>query len=273
MAHLEPSVTDPQPAEGSDAVGYTVRAGVATITMDQPATRNALTPELLRGLVEGIGRAEADAAVRVVVLTHTGPVWCAGADLRPRAAGAPIGPGVGELPAVLEAIARSPLPFVARLTGPALGGGVGLAAVCDISVASAEVMVGFTEVRLGVVPAVVSVVCLARMRRGDALELFLTGERVPAARAVVAGLLTASVPAGDLDATVDRYVTMLCAGGPAALAASKALVHHDRDPSVVAEYGAMAALSAATFATDEAVEGRAAFRERRPAAWVPPPGA
>jgi methylglutaconyl-CoA hydratase len=266
----------PRPVAGPP-VRYAVVAGVATLTMDQPATRNALTPELLDGLRDGIARAEADGDVRVLVLTHTGPAWCAGADLRagrptatPESPAAPTAAvGIGGLPAVMTAITRSRLPVVARLTGAAMGGGVGLAAACDLSVAAEDVRLGFTEVRLGVAPAVISVVCLPKLRRADALELFLTGERITAARAADIGLITTAVPAGDVDATVGRYVTALLAGGPGALAAAKALVHDGPGGTTEEAYARLADLSAALFASDEGQEGRAAFREKRPASWIP----
>jgi methylglutaconyl-CoA hydratase len=255
---------------GAPAVRLDIAGAVATITMDRPATRNALSAELLAGLLGGLADAEAANGVRVVVLTHTGPAFCAGADLkaqdRPREAGG--APGVGRLPEMLQAIARSRLPIVARLRGHAFGGGVGLAAACDVSVATDEVLLGFTEVRLGVIPAVISVVCLPKLRRADAMELFLTGERFTAGRAAAAGLITAAVPAGELDGTVARYVDRLARGGPQAIAEAKALVY-GAGQDTTADYERMAATSARLFASDEAKEGRAAFRERRPPAWAP----
>jgi methylglutaconyl-CoA hydratase len=254
------------------AVGFEVTGTVATLTMDQPETRNALTPELLGGLRDGLARAEGDPAVRVIVIAQRGPVWCAGADLRNNP-GSGAGParsvGVDGLPGVLTAIAASSLPVIAVLRGHALGGGVGLAAVCDVSIATHSVLLGFTEVRLGVIPAVVSVVCLPKLKRGDALELFLTGARISAARAAAVGLITTAVDAGRLDATVARYVDLLVRGGPRALAAAKALVYDRTQRAPDDAYAAMSALSTRLFASDEAVEGRAAFADKRPAAWVP----
>ena len=283
---------DPHQQQGP-AVRYEMAGGVATLTLDQPATRNALTPEIIEGLAAGLARAEADPAARVVVLTHTGPAFCAGADLRagpaPAAAGGVAGPppaaaggvvgasraasavGVDALPAVMTAIARSPLPVVARLHGHAIAGGVGLVACCDLSIAADNVLFGFAEVRIGVAPAVISVVCLPKLRRGDALELFLTGERIPASRAAELGLITRAVRPEDLDRTVDRYVEQLLAGGPKALAATKALVYDVPRLAPETAYVQLAELSAGLFASEEGTEGRAAFREKRPAAWVPPP--
>ena len=270
------------------AVRYEPAAGVATLTMAQVETRNALTPELMAGIVGGLDRARADPSVRVVVLTHDGPVFCAGADLRhgrapagaPGAggsadrgsgAGGPGAGGVADLPAVLAAIQDSPLPVVARIAGPCLGGGLGLAAACDLSIAGEDVRLGFTEVRLGVAPAIISVVCLPKLRRGDALHLMLTGERVPAGRAAELGLITRAVPPDELDAAVTGVVAQLQAGGPRALAATKALVLGRLPAARDAAFVEMAELSAALFAGEEAAEGRAAFREKRPPSWAGPP--
>jgi len=253
--------------------------------MAQVETRNALTPELMAGIVDGLRSAAGDPSVRVVVLTHDGPVFCAGADLRQTrgAVGAPgsaspdatlgdvtVGGATVELPAVLAAIGDSPLPVVARIAGPCLGGGLGLAAACDLSIAVEEVRVGFTEVRIGVAPAIVSVVCLPKLRRGDALELMLTGERVPAGRAAELGLITRAVPADELDAAVAEVVDQLKAGGPEALAATKAIVLAGLPGSRDDALAAMAGLSARLFAGDEAAEGRAAFSQKRPPAWAGP---
>jgi methylglutaconyl-CoA hydratase len=284
---MTPASPDPGPA-----VRYEVAGGGAWLTMDRPATRNALTAEIVAGLAAGLARAETDPEVRFVVLTHTGPAFCAGADLRATppaqtaagstsdAATGPSAPAAGGssapaatvavrgLPAVMEAIARSPLPVVARLHGHAMAGGVGLAAACDLSIASDNVLLGFTEVRLGVAPAVISVVCLPKLRRSDALELFLTGERITATRAAAVGLITRAVPLDDLDAAVERTVRALVAGGPKALAATKRLVYDVPDLPPGVAYEQLAELSAALFASEEGTEGRAAFREKRPAAWI-----
>jgi methylglutaconyl-CoA hydratase len=253
------------------AVHYSVARGVATLTMDQPHNRNALTPALLNGLGDGLAAARDDPEVRVVVLTHAGPAFCAGADLS-------AGRGAGDTPrfdlaGVLGAIQDLPQPVVARIAGACMGGGVGLAAACDLSVATDDVRLGFTEVRLGVAPAIISVVCLPKMRRADALELFLTGERIPAARAAAIGLITAAVPAGELDATVDALLAKLLAGGPAALAAAKRLVFDVPGLSSRTEaFARTTELSLSLFASDEAAEGMAAFRDKRPPRWVPTEG-
>jgi methylglutaconyl-CoA hydratase len=265
-------------AVGDEAVRYAVTEAVATLTMDQPHNRNALTPALLSGLAEGLEAALADEAVGVIVLTNTGPAFCAGADL---SGGSPAAPVAGKRPGtrrdglagLLAAIQDSAKPVVARIAGHCMGGGVGLAAACDISIAGDAAKFGFTEVRVGVAPAIISVVCLPKLRRADALELFLSGERITAARAAEVGLITRAVPADGLDAEVAAVVGRLRAGGPSALAAAKRLVYTipgmDRD----AAFSRTTEVSQALFASAEAAEGMAAFREKRLPSWAPPPSA
>ena len=253
------------------AVRYGVSGGVATLTMDQPHNRNALTPALLGGLADGIAAALADEAVGVIMLTHTGPAFCAGADLsspgenkrsrRNKAVG---------LADVLEDIQDAPKPVLARIAGHCVGGGIGLAAACDISIAGTEARFAFTEVRVGVAPAIISVVCLPKIRRADALELFLSGERISAARAAEVGLITRAVPADELDAEVAAVVGRLLAGGPSALAAAKRLVYTIPGMERNAAFTRTTELSQSLFASAEAAEGMAAFREKRPPSWAPP---
>lgn len=248
----------------AEAVRVDVADGVATLTLDQPEHHNALSVELVDGLRRGLDRALDDDGVRVVVLTNTGPTFCAGADLSGG------GGGGGTPPAFVSILADlmdGPKPVIGRIAGSCYGGGVGLAAACDLSVVVDTARVGFTEVRLGVAPAVISVVCLPKLGRTDALELFLTGERISAARAVAVGLLTATAAPADLDATVGRYVDALLLGGPRALAACKELIR--RVPSLPRDEATAwtAELSRALFASDEAAAGIAAFRARRPPPW------
>ena len=146
---------------------------------------------------------------------------------------------------------------------------MGLAAACDLAVAADTVTFAFTEVRLGVVPAVISVPVLPRLLPRAAHELFLTGEVFDAARAVEIGLLNRAVPADRLDAEVDRFTGMLVLGSPTALAATKLLLDAGDAGSFAAALAAAGELSARHFASDEGQEGIAAFLEKRPARWVP----
>ena len=179
------------------SVSYEVDGGVATITLASPETRNVLTASTMTLLHDYLGDAAVDDGVRVIVLTGEGSTFCAGADLAGAAAAdadpdaasfASTGPAA--LVAVLEAMLDHPKPIIARVQGHVAGGGNGLVAAADISVAAESARFAFSEVRVGVAPAVISVVCLARMRATDARELLLTGERVSAERVREAGLVT-----------------------------------------------------------------------------------
>lgn len=246
-----------------------VEAGVATVTLDSPHNRNALSRQLRAELRDHLAASVADEAVRVVVLDHTGPVFCAGMDLKEsREAGAD-DQGVRELPELLQRIWDSPKPVVAKLAGPARAGGVGFVAACDLAVAAESATFAFSEVRLGVVPAVISVPVLPRLLPRQAHELFLTGERFDARRAVEIGLLNSAVPDGELDAEVERYTGMLRLGGPNALAATKEMLRAPRRGELGADFDDMLALSAEHFAGEEGQEGMRAFGEKRRPSWVP----
>jgi methylglutaconyl-CoA hydratase len=247
------------------ATTLTIDRGVATITLDRPDERNVLSAELVDGLADHLDAAVADDAARVVVLTNAGTTFCAGADLRAGTARSPR----HSLVDVLTTILDSPKPVIGRIAGHCMGGGVGLASACDISVISDDAKVGFTEVRIGVAPAMISVVCLPKMRRADAAELFLSGERITAARAVEVGLLNRVVPRGDLDAAVAEVVGKVAAGGPGALAAAKRLLREVPDLDRDAAFAMTEVLSGELFASEEAAEGMAAFREKRSPSWVP----
>jgi methylglutaconyl-CoA hydratase len=253
----------------SELVHLEVAAGTATVTLDSPANRNALSRQLRGELRDHLDAALRDESVRVVVLSHTGGVFCAGMDLKESRSGDAASQGVNDFPELLELLWTSPKPVVARLAGPARAGGVGLVAACDLAVAADTVTFAFTEVRLGIVPAVISVPVLPRLLPRAAAELFLTGEVFGAPRAVAIGLLTSAVPAAELDAEVARYAGMLALGSPTALAATKLLLTAGTADSFAAALAAAGELSARHFASEEGQEGIAAFLEKRPARWVP----
>lgn len=242
-----------------------IERGVATLTLDRPEQRNALSVDLLDSVGEHLAAATADTAVRVVVLTNAGSVFCAGADLKATGDEEPR----HTLVDVLEAIITCPKPVIGRIAGHCMGGGVGLAAACDISVIDEEAKVGFTEVRLGVAPAIISVVCLPKMRRADASELFLSGERIPAPRAVEVGLLNRAVPADRLDAAVSEVVDKVIAGGPRALEASKRLIREIPGKDPTEAFAWTGELSAELFGSDEASAGIRAWSEKVDAPWIP----
>ena len=257
---------------GSAVPASLVRAetagSVATITLDSPGNANALSTQLLTQLRAALASALADPGVRVVVLTGAGRVFCAGADLK-EALTNPAG-ATGLMAGVLQLLWDSSKPVICRLNGAARAGGIGLVAACDIAIAPDHVTFAFSEVRIGVVPAVISVPCLRRMPSRAAAEYFLTGEVFDAVRAVEIGLLTRAVPVAELDEETERYTGMLLRGAPGALSAAKAVLRDVPAATVADGLAQMAELSGRLFGTDEAREGMTAFAAKRDPAWVPP---
>lgn len=249
-------------------VEYTVVGHVATITLADETRRNALSDELLGQLLEAIDEANRDRDVRVVVLTNRGSVFCAGANLRERSlepAPAKAGASMSEL---FVRIRGSKKIFVGRIAGHCVAGGVGLAAVTDISVAIDTATFGFSEVRLGVVPAIISVVCLPKMRLADAQQAMLRGQRFSAEEAARIGLITYRVAGDLLDRMVEDIVSDLLAGEPSALAATKELIFTVPTLGVDEAFQRMGELSETFFRSEPAHEGVTAFFEKRPADWV-----
>ncbi len=256
----------------NDPILYQVSGGVATITLNMAERKNSLSDELVGSLSAMLDRAQADDDARVIVLTNTGNTFCAGADLKSAR------PGVADTDKsthrrtfvdVFQQILGSPKPVVGRIDGHATGGGVGLVAACDISVMRNDAKIGFTEVRIGVAPAVISVVCLPKMTRADASELFLTGERITPDRAVEAGLINRAVDPDDVDDVVSGLVAMLVRGGPMALAGAKELINRVPQMDRQTAFEWTTVKSRELFLSEEAQVGIAAFNKREPAPWVP----
>lgn len=233
--------------------------GITTLTLDNPANRNALSAALVGQLADALAGCAGDPGVRAVVLTHTGTTFSAGADLK-----AP--PSPYAFVALLRQIVALPKPVVARVAGHVRAGGLGLVGACDIAAATTGSDFAFTEVRIGVAPAVISLPLLPRMQPRAAERLYLTGERFDAAEAARCGLLT--LAADDVDAALAPLLDALRKGSPQGLAASKELVTarvletFDRDAEDLVQR------SASLFASAEAREGMTAFLERRDPAWV-----
>ena len=238
--------------------------GVITLTLADHERRNALSAQMLRELLGAIDAAEADATKRVVVITNTGNTFCAGANLRERVDSSPT-PRLDEL---FARIATSHLVFVGRIDGHCVAGGVGLAAALDISIAREDATFGFSEVRLGLAPAIISVVCLAKMRDADARSAMLRANRFDAREAARLGLVTSAVPASDLDAALRDVLRDLLAGEPTALAETKELLRLVPRMDTDDAFRYASEVSSRLFASDTAREGMSAFLEKRPAVWV-----
>ncbi|HAC79287.1 MAG TPA: enoyl-CoA hydratase [Deltaproteobacteria bacterium] len=238
------------------------------ITLADSENRNALGGELLTQFDEALDSANADPAIRAVVVTNEGNTFCAGANLKERAgAAAPSRPSIS-FDALLEKIQTSATPVIGQIDGHVVGGGNGLAAAFDISVAREDVKFGFTEVRLGVVPAIISVVCLPKMNRGNAMDAFLRGNRFSATRAAAMGLINYAVPGDQLESAVDEIVSDIAKGGPNAVSVAKQLVNEVPAMDQKDAFAKMAKLSAELFSGDEAKGGMRAFLKKEKAPWA-----
>lgn len=240
-------------------IGRTADRGVATLTLDSPANRNALSASLVRELRTALAACAADGTVRAVLLTHTGTTFCAGADLKEP-------PDPEAFVGLMREIVALPKPVVARVTGHVRAGGLGLLAACDIAVAGPASTFALTESRLGLAPAVISLTLLPRLDRTAAHRYYLTGERFDAAEAARISLVTAA--AEDVDQALVPILDGLRRASPQGLAASKELVTATVLRSFDQYAEDLVARSAALFASDEAREGMTAFLERRDPAWV-----
>ena len=242
--------------------------GVLTVTLNDIERRNALSRDLLIELVDILDDADANPEVRVVVLTNAGKVFCAGANLAEQSAPSTGGRTV-EMASVFARFATSPKPYVGRIAGHCVAGGMGLAAAMDISVAIEDVKMGFTEVRIGVAPSMISVLCLPKMRAADARAAFLRGNRFPASDAARMGLINAAVPADQLDAEVDAVVADLLLGGPNAIAANKRLLAEVPAMPVDEAFAWTQQYSAELFRSDEARAGMGAYLNKTTPPWAP----
>jgi methylglutaconyl-CoA hydratase len=256
----------------NDLVRQELAGEVTIVTLDSPGSRNALSGALLAQLRAALTGALDDPGCRVIVLTGTGPAFCAGADLKESRTSPAAAPEL--FPEILQLIWGGSKPVICRVNGSARAGGIGLIAACDIAVASQSATFAFSEVRIGATPAIIAVPCLRRMSPRAAAEYFLTGEAFDAQRAVEIGLLTTAVPKIQLDEEVARYVDLLLRGAPGALAATKEVLREAGSMPVASGLARMAELSAARFASEECRQGMAAFAGKREPDWAArrPPG-
>lgn len=253
-----------------ELVHLTLDGPVATVTLDSPHNRNALSRQLFADLERQVSAAIAQPGSRVVVITGAGTVFCSGADLKEQREANERGEqtGPGALVPILEAIMDASKPVIARVNGAARAGGIGLLAACDIAVAVDTATFGFSEVRIGVAPAVISVVCIPRLGLVKSRELMLTGETFGAEDACRWGLLNAVAPADALDAGVRRYVDAFLSAAPGAMAETKAMLRRVPGMSRDEAFPYVSELSARLFAGVEALEGFTAFAEKRPPRWA-----
>ncbi|MGH3655813.1 MAG: enoyl-CoA hydratase family protein [Micromonosporaceae bacterium] len=249
----------------SEVVHVGVDQGIGTLTLDSPQNRNALSRQLVSELSERLHAAEKDDAVRAVVLTHTGGTFCAGADLTEASAGG-MAEGAAALLRLLRTIVALPKPVIARIDGNVRAGGLGLVGACDIAVASEASSFAFTEARLGLAPAIISLTVLPRLDARAAGRYFLTGEKFDGCTAAEIGLVTFG--AANVDDAMAEILAGVRAGSPQGLAESKKLVTAQVLAALDQQGEAMAELSGRLFASEEAREGMQSFLQRRPPRWA-----
>jgi enoyl-CoA hydratase len=246
-------------------VQYSVSRGIARIALDSPRNRNALSAALVAQLSEALAGAAADDDVRAVELTHTGNTFCAGADLSEASQGG-MRDGAVRVLALLRHIVALPKPVVGSIDGHVRAGGLGIVGACDLVLAGPKSTFAFSEVRLGLAPAMISLTTLPRLEPRAASRYYLTGETFDAATAASIGLITEAV--ADIDAGTLAVLDVLRACSPQGLRETKLLLTAGMLDSFEARAPALADLSARLFGSGEAAEGMAAFLEKRPPPWA-----
>jgi methylglutaconyl-CoA hydratase len=256
----------------AEQVTLTVTNGVARVTLARPDVRNAFNAALIEELHDLFARINAADDVRAVVLGGEGRVFCGGADINWMRDSLELSVEANVLDAeamsdMFRAVDNCAKPVIGRIHGAALGGGAGLVAVCDIAIASDETIFGFTEVKLGIIPAVISPFALAKIGATHARALFLSGQRFDAAHAMQIGLVHEVVKPDDLDATVDGRIAEIRSAGPHAASAAKLLIRRILDASYEESRALTARAIANQRVSPEGQEGLRAFLERRKASF------
>jgi enoyl-CoA hydratase/carnithine racemase len=251
-----------------ELVHYRVDDQVASLVLDSQHNRNALSRRLVQELYDGLARAEQDDDVKVVQVRAEGRTFCSGADMS-EASKDGMEKTAGMLVALQRRIVTLPKPVVARVHGNVRAGGIGIVAAADIAVAAHDATFAFTEVRLGLAPAIISLTTLGRMAERAASRYYLTGETFDAATAARSGLITEA--ADDLDASLAVVCDALRACSPQGLAETKPLTTASVSARFAADAAGLQALSQRLFESDEAREGIMAFLQKRPPRWAPPP--
>ena len=254
---------------GQENTLYEVRDGAAWITLNRPEVRNALSAGLITEVYDHVAAANADDSVRCIVLTGAGKGFCAGADLKNPPGQAASDGRIVPYPQLLTAIWEGEKPVIAAINGAAFAGGLGLVAASDIVIASEEAMFSFSEVRIGVIPAIIAVVCLRKLGPHNGMRLFVTGDRFDGKKAVEYGLAHRAVPRDQLMDSVQEEIDMINLGGPTAVVECKKLVRRVLEVGLQEGFELTQSWSARMFQAEEAAEGMLAFREKRKPGWAP----
>lgn len=254
---------------GQECTIYEIEKSAAWIRLNRPEARNALSSVLVNEVYNHIAAANETDGVRCIVITGSGPAFCSGADLK-----SPPGQVVDgqdkaiAMPELLAAILESPKPVIVAINGSAFAGGLGIVAAADIAITIDDAQFSFSEVRIGVIPAVISVVCVPKIGTHHAMKLILTGERFNGQEAVDMGLVHRAVPADQLTLAVQEEVDAISLGGPHAIREAKKLVRQMSQLSLQEGFAIAGEWSRRLFESEEGLEGMAAFREKRSPNWV-----
>jgi methylglutaconyl-CoA hydratase len=258
---------------GYETITFDARGPAVWITLNRDDVRNAFNGRMLDELLAAFEAAPEVAGARVVVLTGVGSAFCAGADLNwMRAVRAfTYEQNLAEsnkVAAVMRAVYDCPLPTIARVNGPAIGGGAGLVACCDLAVAAASARFSLSEVKLGLIPSCISPYVIKKIGEGPAREFFLTGERIDAAKAQAIGFVNDVAPGGELDNVVAKWISQLVTSGPAAITKCKELIRNVPHMSLDDAGPYTAEMIAEMRVSAEGQEGMAAFLEKRKPKWA-----
>lgn len=251
----------------SELVHLSTTNGIATITLDSPHNRNALSRQLTSELAAHLATVSSDDTVRFVVLTHSGTVFCSGADLS-ESAGGDVSVGASAAIGLLDQIVAAPQPVIAVLRGPVRAGGTGLVAAADIALVADHVDFAFAEVAIGVVPAVISIPLLAKIDVRAASRYFLSAERFDATEAARIGLITEAVPESELDARLEHLMRIFRRTAPGAVAVTKRMLNRSLSAALDQQGPEMVKLSQRMFASEEARAGMQAFLDKTPPPWA-----
>ncbi|HET6293587.1 MAG TPA: enoyl-CoA hydratase-related protein [Kribbella sp.] len=246
----------------TELVHLAVAEGVATITLDSPHNKNALSQQLTGELLAHLATAGEDDAVRVIVVRSAGDVFCSGADMS-EATTVGMGVGAQRMVDVQRAIVANPKPVIARVAGPVRAGGIGIVAAADLSIAADTSSFALTEVRLGLAAATISLTVIPRLTDRAAALTFLTGDGFDGTEAARLGLVTRAVPEQDLEAALDDVLKSLLKGVPQGLRETKKLLNRELLADIDARGTDLAELSASLFGSPAAQEAMLAFLNRK----------
>lgn len=257
-----------------ETIKIEIKESIATLTLNRPKVRNAFNDVLIAEMLSALENLAENEEVRVLIVAAEGTTFCAGADFHwmGKMAGADFVENFADslkLADMLAALYHFPRPTIARVQGSAFGGGVGVAACCDIVVATESAVFSFSEVRIGLVPACISPFVIRRIGEGRAREYFLTGERITAKRAYEIGYINKVVPETGLDDAVNEYVQRFLASGPEALAVCKKMLEDVTLMPLQEARDYTARVIAKLRISEEGLEGMKAFLEKRRPQWLP----